>query len=230
MGIWLRLSLKRDPVGICENFLRLGGHETQENNNVPKRRKKMKQTKWVVCSVLAFSILSTAGVIFAEDKEAKSPAGETGGKLEKKKAPDLNPQGKKMVKVCKLNEEQADKLAKVMKINKLKLKKFKNAKATNSEKTNAVLMRELTKKMRDAWKTKNKETYKALKKQFDPPKKEENRIKQENKEQILSILTDKQKYDWAGYIGGWMSSRQLKRLGVALTDEQKARFIKLIGR
>lgn len=187
----------------------------------------MKQTKWVVCSVLVFSMLATAGGVFAEDTEAKSPAIKAEKKLEKKKTSELNTQGKKMVEVCKLDEEQANNLAMAIKINKQNLKTFNNSKATDSDKTNAALMKELRNKMREARKAKNRETYKAISKQLEPLKKERARINQENKERIQSILTDKQKHDWAGYLGGMMASRQLKRIGVTLTGEQKTRIITL---
>lgn len=187
----------------------------------------MLQIKWIVYSVLGFSILSTGSAIFAEDTKDNSPKVKGEKKHEKKKTYELNARGKKMVEVCKLDEEQTNKLANAMMINKLKLKKFKNTKATNSDKTNTALMRELSNKMREARKAKDKETYKALKKQREPLKKEENRIKQESKERIESILTDKQKYDWAGYFGGWMAWRPFKRMGVKLTDDQKAQIITL---
>ncbi len=187
----------------------------------------MKQTKWVVCSVLTFSILAAAGSLLAEETEAKSPEVTPEAKMEKQKKPGLNIWGKKMVEVCKLNDEQAKKLAEAFEVNKQNTKAFKNAKANGSDKTNAQLMKELREKKKEARKTKDKQTYKALNDQLQPLNKEMGRIKKENKERIQSVLTEQQKYDWAGYMGGITSCRQLKKMGIKLTPEQKDKVITL---
>lgn len=175
----------------------------------PVEMAPVKRNAWVVCAIAAV-------LLFAMPAFARQQGGAEREKP-KPKPPALRGEYAMMAEVLKLDDEAKKKVEDQLAANDKALQEW--------EQGDGAKLKDLEKALAEAKQAKDEEKVKNLTAEAKPLQEAREKLRAENKEKVLALLTDEQRAVWAGFI--LRRSLMVKYSKLQLTDEQVAQIQKL---